>query len=91
VLLPIVCINSKSRNHTKVIWLWAILWAYGQINWARHADAFENHGEPTIAKIQDANYLWFLINMGLLSTVLYLHEINATKDFFVKAIKSKAE
>jgi hypothetical protein len=41
-----------------------ILWALGQAGWGYYANAFENGGEATIAAIQNANYIWFLINMA---------------------------
>ena len=59
----------------------AVFWAYGQANWGFYADGFENHNEPTISKIQDANYIWFLINMAACSIVMWHHNLNATQGF----------
>jgi len=62
----------------------AVFWAGGQINWGIHADNFENHGKATIPAIQDANYIWFVINMVAVANVLWFHNLNATECFGAK-------
>lgn len=65
LILPVVFVNSQaSLGKLKVLLINMILWALGQAGWGYYANAFENGGEATIAAIQNANYIWFLINMA---------------------------
>lgn len=82
LLLPLVAINNNVPvNQAKLIWICAFAWAFGQINWGIHADNFENHGAATIPDIQTANYAWFVINMCIMSCVMWNHNLTATRDF----------
>jgi hypothetical protein len=58
-----------------------ILWAAGQINWGIYADAFENRGKATINDIQNANYIFFVINFGSLIWGIYCQKLSATLPF----------
>lgn len=82
LILPIVAINSRaSIDRTNTLVFFAVIWAAGQTYWGYWADGFENHGWASIAKIQEANYLWFVINMAACLMVLWLHNLNATHPF----------
>ena len=52
LLMPIVGVNNDLTMERKCLLLiWALFWAFGQINWGIHANNFENYGLPTIANI----------------------------------------
>lgn len=91
-LMPIAAINNPMNTKNKVLsGILTVLWGFGQINWAKYADAFENYGEATLGGIQYANYAWFVINLSIMIFWLRNANLKPTRMMVDTQVKEKTE
>ena len=58
------------------------LYIAGQLPFGYYAYSFEFLGQHTLAGVQLWNYVWFGVNIYILSVFIFNHRLSITKSFF---------
>lgn len=81
VLFPLCLINNElARDKVTHLPIIVGVWSFGQAYWGYFAHNFEHYFADYIMHIQIANYLFFIINLGVMLYTVKLQRLHATRE-----------